>query len=354
MNGDATSGQGGPPVPDGDRMTDERPVAGDPAAGEPAGPAAGDPAGPVAGGPAGAAAGHPSAEERSSAGEQPTVGDPAAGERPSAGAVPEGTGTGTGTEGASGAEAATGSTGRRNRWSRRKATPEEIEEAKQVWRDTMPWDSPMSRGDKVLVFSTLGVIAVMALSMPLRPFLLASHPVALSFVTGSLSAIGAGAAFARIGEAELWLVIFAGVFGMIKFDWLFWLAGRRWGPKVVTLFAPGDVAQRFVAKVRGWPRWAMPLVVVGSALPGVPAVAVFALAGLGRMRLATFLLFDAIGAALITGLVAGLGYGLGQHAVDVVLAVDQYALYISLALIVFVAFRTGQKQSREQKARAGS
>ncbi|MBP2368945.1 DedA family protein [Pseudonocardia parietis] len=305
MSGDATSGRSGPPVPDGG-LTDDRSAAG----------------------------------------------QPAAGEQPAAGTGAEKTGTGT--EDAPGTEAASGSTGRRSRWSRRKATPEEIEEAKQVWRDTMPWDSPMSRGDKVLVFSTLGVIAVMALSMPLRPFLLASHPVALSFVTGSLSAIGAGAAFARIGEVELWLVIFAGVFGMIKFDWLFWLAGRRWGPKVVTLFAPGDVAQRFVAKVRGWPRWAMPLVVVGSALPGVPAVAVFALAGLGGMRLTTFLLFDAIGAALITGLVAGLGYGLGQHAVDVVLAVDQYALYISLALIVFVAFRTGHKQSREQKARAGS
>lgn len=245
-------------------------------------------------------------------------------------------------------------TGRRSRWSRREYSPEEIEAAKQAWRDVVPWDSPMSRGDKVLVFSTLGVMAVMLLSLPLRPFLLASHPIALSFVTGSLSAIGAGAAFARIGEADLWLVIVAGVFGMIKFDWLFWLAGRRWGPKVVTLFAPGDGAQRFVAAVRGWPAWAMPLVVVGAALPGVPAVAVFALAGLGRMRLVTFLLFDAVGAALITGLVAGLGYGLGQHAVDVVLTVDKYALYISLALIVFVAYRSGRKQSREQAARTGS
>lgn len=245
-------------------------------------------------------------------------------------------------------------TGRRTRWSRREYSPEEIEAAKQAWRDVVPWDTPMSRGDKILVFSTAGVMAVMLLSLPLRPFLLASHPVALSFVTGSLSAIGAGAAFARIGEVDLWLVVVAGVFGMVKFDWLFWLAGRRWGPKVVTFFAPGDGAQRFVAAVRGWPAWAMPLVVIGAALPGVPAVAVFALAGLGRMRLVTFLLFDAIGAALMTGLVAGLGYGLGQYAVDVVLAVDKYALYLSLVLIVFVAYRSGRRQSREQAARSGA
>lgn len=237
---------------------------------------------------------------------------------------------------------------------RREYSPEEIEAAKQAWRDAVPWDVPMSRGDKVLVYSTLGVIAVMLASLPIRPFLLATHPVALTAVTGSLSAIGAGAAFARIGQAELWLVVAAGVFGMVKFDWLFWLAGRRWGPKVVTFFAPGDGARRFVARVRGWPRWTLPLVVVAAALPGVPAVVVFALAGLGRMRLLTFLLFDAIGAALMTGLVAGLGYGLGQHAVDIVLTVDRYALYASIALIVLVSWQSGRRQGRARQPEPGT
>ena len=65
------------------------------------------------------------------------------------------------------------------------------------------------------------------------------------------------------------------------------------------------------------------------------------------MRLATFLLFDAIGAALITGLVAGLGFGLGQDAVDVVLAVDKYALWISLALVVFVSVQASRRQKQQ-------
>ncbi|MEQ3550110.1 VTT domain-containing protein [Pseudonocardia nematodicida] len=232
---------------------------------------------------------------------------------------------------------------RRGPFRRREYSPEEVEAAKQAWRDVRPWDGPMTRGDKILVFSTLGVLVLMLVSLPLRPFLLASHPVALSAVTGSLSAIGAGAAFARIGETELWLVVLAGVFGMIKFDWLFWLAGRRWGEKIVTLFAPGERAQGFVSRVRSWPPWALPLAVVAAALPGIPSAAVFAVAGLGRMRLATFLLVDAIGAALITGLVAGLGFGLGQNAVDVVLTIDRYALWISLALIVFVAWKSGRR-----------
>lgn len=240
---------------------------------------------------------------------------------------------------------------KRFRWRNSDYSPEELAEAKKAWRDAMPWDHPMSRGDKILVFSTLGIIAVMALTMPLRPFLLASHPVWLSVVTGSLSAIGAGAAFARIGEASLWLVVAAGIIGMIKFDWLFWLAGRRWGPKVVALFAPGEAAQRFVARVRAWPRWALGFVVVLSTVPGVPAPAVFALAGLGRMRLVTFLVVDAIGAALMTGLVAGLGYGLGQYAVDVVLMIDEYALYVTLALVVVVTVGSMRRERKAQAAR---
>jgi hypothetical protein len=55
----------------------------------------------------------------------------------------------------------------------------------------------------------LGVVALGLLVRPLKPFLLASHPAALEFLTGDLTAIGAAAAFARLGELPLWLVIVA-------------------------------------------------------------------------------------------------------------------------------------------------
>lgn len=232
----------------------------------------------------------------------------------------------------------------------RPRSPEDIEAARQQWRDIRPWGSPMARADKVLVFSTLTIVALMLISLPVRPFLIATHPLALSIVTGSLSAIGAGAAFARVGGTDLWLVVVAGVLGMIKFDWLFWWAGRRWGPKGVRFFTPPGRAQRFVARVQAWPRWTTGLIVVLAAVPGVPAVPLFLLAGLARMRLVAFLLFDAIGAALMVGLVAGLGYGLGQSAVDLVLRIDDYALWISIALIVIVSVRAGRQERRQQQS----
>jgi membrane protein DedA with SNARE-associated domain len=55
----------------------------------------------------------------------------------------------------------------------------------------------------------------------------------------------------------------------------------------------------------------------------VPSAVVYAAAGWARMRLATFLLLDLAGALLMTSLVAGLGYELGQRAVDVVLLLQE-------------------------------
>ena len=149
-------------------------------------------------------------------------------------------------------------------------------------------------------------------------------------------------------------MIVAGIVGKTKFDWLWWWAGRRWGAKGVRFFAPTDRAQRFVSRVRSWPAWTVPLLLVVSAVPGVPSVLAFLLAGISGTRLVTFLVFDALGAGLLVGLVAGLGYGLGQYAVDVVLAVDRYALWITLAVVVVISIQAGRKQSRQQKQRAAT
>lgn len=103
----------------------------------------------------------------------------------------------------------------------------------------------MTRTDKLVVAGILASFLLLLISFPLRPLLIASSPIALSALTGGLATIGVGAAFARVGEASLWLVTVAGVFGLVKFDWLFWLAGRAWGPKALTFFTPGRYAGRF-------------------------------------------------------------------------------------------------------------
>ncbi|OYO20964.1 DedA family protein [Enemella dayhoffiae] len=219
-----------------------------------------------------------------------------------------------------------------------------------TWRDALPWEGKPSRGDKVLLGSMFAITGFYLAMLPVKPFLIANHPILLEFVTGSKAAVGAGAAFARIGQAPLWLVIVAGVVGAAKFDWLFWLMGRRWGGRVVRMFAPNDRARARIDKAEQLPRWVGPLAVCLAVLPGIPAAMAYAFAGWQKLRLGWFIALNVLSTAVIVGVVAGLGYSAGQAAVDLVLLVDKYALWVSLALIVGAAFWSSWKQARKQKA----
>lgn len=216
------------------------------------------------------------------------------------------------------------------------------------WRQVLPWEGKATRLDKALLITMGALILYGFATIPLKPFLLASHPVLLEFMTGGYAAIGAAAAFARIGEIPLWLVIVAGVAGMIKFDWLFWWMGRQWGRGIVNLFANGERAKRLAGRAHELNPWIVRAAVIGAMLPGIPAALVFAIAGWTGMRLIIFMLLDVIGALIMTGLVAWLGFSLGQWAVDIVMTVDKYALWISLALIFGIAIFTSIKQSRRR------
>lgn len=200
-------------------------------------------------------------------------------------------------------------------------------------RRYVPWPGRATRVDKVLMVAFFGVVAFGLAIRPLKPFLLASHPVQLEFLTGDLIAIGAGAAFARIGEAPLWLVIVAGAVGMVKLDWLTWWAGRQWGAGIIKMFTTSERAKRFAARATELNPWIVRAAVVLAVLPGIPTAVVYAMAGWARMRLVTFLILDFVSALLMAGLVAGLGYRAGQRGVDAVLMIDKYATVVSLSLI---------------------
>ncbi|MEI8409258.1 MULTISPECIES: DedA family protein [unclassified Kribbella] len=197
----------------------------------------------------------------------------------------------------------------------------------------MPWQGRATRTDLALLGAILGVVAIGLALRPLKPFLVASHPVALAFLTGDLVAIGAAAAFARVGDAPVWLVVLAGAIGMVKFDWLTWWTGRQWGEGIIRMFTTSERVLRFAGRTTELNPWIIRAAVLFAVLPGVPTAVVYAMAGWAGMRLTVFLLLDFAGALLITGLVTGLGYWAGQRAVDIVLLVDKYASVVSLTMI---------------------
>jgi membrane protein DedA with SNARE-associated domain len=176
-------------------------------------------------------------------------------------------------------------------------------------------------------------------TLPFRAPLLGTHPVVLELLNGSTEAIVAAAAFVRVGHGSLVVVLLAAVFGLIKFDPLFWWAGRLWGERVIALLSGRrNRGAKYMARVQRWGRkFTWPAMIVAPFVP-IPSAIIFVIAGWAGMRLITFIILDIIGTLLWVGMLAGLGYALGHHAVVVAQTVSHYGLWISIGLIVVIVF----------------
>ena len=176
--------------------------------------------------------------------------------------------------------------------------------------------------------------------IPATPSLVGTHPVMLELLKGSMTAMITMGALSRVGDASLAVAVLAAVPGLMLFDWLYWWAGRRWGRRAIGVFignhpkAEARTArlERVIARF-GW------LAIVVAYFQPVPNVLIYAAAGWTRMRLGTFLLLDLIGSLLWIGLCVGLGYAIGQSAVDVARGISHYALLATIGLIVVVFAR---------------
>jgi membrane protein DedA with SNARE-associated domain len=201
-----------------------------------------------------------------------------------------------------------------------------------------PWDGPMQPADRIIVagIAVSGLYGLVLL--PLFPLLGSSHPALLELVRGSTASIINMGARAGVGQTSFALAVLLGVPSVMMFDWLFWWAGRRWGDRVfVWLLGRDDAkAKRRLARMRALERRFGPLAVVLAPVLPIPSVLVYAAVGDGGMRLATFLVLDVAGTLLWTGLLATLGYELGQSAVDVTDAIAHYSLWATLGLIAAV------------------
>jgi membrane-associated protein len=179
---------------------------------------------------------------------------------------------------------------------------------------------------------TLQAAYSMAL-VPATPALLGRDPVLLEALQGSLPAMAAGGAFARVGEASLALALLAPLPTLMMADPFLWWAGRLWGPKIARYLGGrgrfgGRRTDRAVGLLDRYGAWA---VIVSRVLP-VPSALIYAAAGWNGMRLRRFLLLDLAGAALWVVPIVGLGYAIGHPAVDLAREITHYGLLLGLAI----------------------
>jgi membrane-associated protein len=215
----------------------------------------------------------------------------------------------------------------------------------------MPWEGRAERTD-IFLMAAIAFSGIYALALlPAVPSLVGTHPVLLELLRGSMTAMVTMGALARTGHQSLLLGIVAALPGLMMFDWLYWWAGRRWGKGAIGLFIGNHpkAAQRTARLERFTERFGWLGIVLAYVQP-VPQVLIYAAAGWTRMRLVTFLLLDLIGTLIWVGICVGLGYAIGQRAVDVAHGISHYALWATIALVVVVFARQAWKGSRSAPA----
>ena len=126
------------------------------------------------------------------------------------------------------------------------------------------------------------------------------------------------------------MVLLAALVGLVKFDPLFWWAGRLWGERVIALLGGRrNRGAKYMGRVHRWGRkFTWPAMIISPFLP-IPSAIIFVIAGWAGMRLLTFIILDIIGSLLWAGMLVGLGYELGHHAVVVAQKISHYGLWIS-------------------------
>jgi membrane-associated protein len=202
------------------------------------------------------------------------------------------------------------------------------------------WEGRGERADRVLI-AGLAVSGLYALALlPAVPALVGSHPLLLELLRGSMTSMITMGGLARTGSASLVVAVLAGIPAYMMFDWLYWWAGRRWGARALDRLSGHSAkdARRRMRLQRTTERFGGAAVVLAPFLP-VPTVLIYAAAGLGGMRLRVFLMLDLLGSLVWAATLVGLGYALGQRAVDVAHAITRYSLWLTLALIAVIVAR---------------
>jgi membrane-associated protein len=218
-----------------------------------------------------------------------------------------------------------------------------------AWNDPrLPWQGKPRAAD---ILCWLGIV-VSGLSywvlLPVRVSLLGTHPVVAELLNGSTESIIAAGAFARAGNGTLAVVLLAAIPGLMKFDALYWWAGRLWGERFLMALPGSRRAAKHMARVRRAGRkFTWPAVVVSSFLP-FPRAVIYVIAGWAGMRLVTFLVLDMIGVVLWAGLLAGLGYTLGHHAVDAARTVSHYSLWFTIGIVALSVLFALRSQRRDR------
>jgi membrane protein DedA with SNARE-associated domain len=206
------------------------------------------------------------------------------------------------------------------------------------WDDpNLPWKHKPTRAD-VVCFTWLSVAAIYGIAISvLRPGLLGTAPQLLA-AQGSWSGVVMTGALAATGDRWWPLIWVVASIGFMKFDWVYWWAGRLWGRDLIEVWSGRSARAR---KINDWAekfaRKYETLALIVNFLPiPLPRAVILAVLGEAGTTLKKFLTVSIIASLVTTGCYLAIGYWIGPPAVDAMTAYGKYLWYVSIALLVGV------------------
>lgn len=238
------------------------------------------------------------------------------------------------------------------------AEPEENETAeRQWWQDpALPWQHKPGRHDLICIGLLLFVGIFAWVMIPLRAYLIAANPLLLVGLSGSRSGTVTLGALAAVGRADWIPGLLLGIPSVIKFDLIYFWAGKLWGDGFMKAFAGRSKrSARNAAKAQRFAqRFGVPAILISYLPIPIPAGVIYATVAAAGMTWRKFILINLAAATVMQSLYMFLGYQIGEPAVEIV---DVYAVYSGrvaigiLVLMIGVAIWRGSTKPRETEPR---
>nr|WP_235998028.1 VTT domain-containing protein [Aestuariimicrobium ganziense] len=227
---------------------------------------------------------------------------------------------------------------------------------KEWWEEAgMPWKHKPTKADK----QAMGWIIFMGLfglaMLPLRGWLLGLDPPLLLALTGSRTGAAATGALASQNLAPSWWpwAFVLGSLMSIKFDWVFWWAGKLWGRGMIEVWAGRST--RAARNYERAERWAHKMGWVGIFVAYVPIPlplmqVIFVLAGASGMSWKKFMALDFVASTVwLLGYFA-FGWAVGEPAVELLKQYAKIANWVAIGLLVFIFAQVFWSQRKKPAA----
>ena len=218
------------------------------------------------------------------------------------------------------------------------------EPAREWWEEPgLPWKTKPTRAD-IACLSWMGFASLYGLILlPLRPLILGLAPNVLGSLGYRTGLVMTGA-LGSLGDPWWPLVTLLGALMSMKFDWIFWWAGKLWGHGLIEVWSGrSDRARRRNERAIAFAHKYESLAIFVTYLPiPLPSAVVYAALGAAGTKLSKFLLVGFASSLFTAGLYVYLGWTIGEPAVAVLDTYGQYLWYVSLAILaglLVMAFR---------------